>query len=114
MAGLGWSREDEMKTGILQTLRLKNFKAIRDSGLITFTPLTAFIGNNGSGKSSIVEGLETLQQITQEDLDLAMEQSRGFENAWYQGVKHEVLVSKHSREQEGGGRWPDGLFSASR
>ena len=41
----------------LQTFRLKNFKAVRDSGVIRFTPLTVFIGNNGVGKSSIVEGV---------------------------------------------------------
>ena len=35
--------------------RLKNFKAVRDSGEISFTPLTVFIGNNGSGKSSVIE-----------------------------------------------------------
>ena len=42
----------------LMTFRLQNFKAVQDSKTIKFTPLTAFIGNNGSGKSSIVEGLE--------------------------------------------------------
>src|SRR5437660_384226 len=44
----------------LQSFRLKNFKAVRDSGVINFTPLTVFIGGNGSGKSSIIEGLEML------------------------------------------------------
>jgi AAA15 family ATPase/GTPase len=39
----------------LITFRLQNFKAIQDSKTIKFTPLTSFIGNNGSGKSSIEE-----------------------------------------------------------
>lgn len=43
----------------LKSFQLKNFKAVRDSGMIEFTPLTAFIGNNGSGKSSLIEGLQT-------------------------------------------------------
>jgi hypothetical protein len=47
----------------LRSFRLKNFKAVRDRGVIRFTPLTVFIGNNGSGKSSIIEGLETSQTI---------------------------------------------------
>jgi AAA15 family ATPase/GTPase len=47
-----------MKTLMLQSFRLKNFKAVRDSRAIRFTPLTVFIGNNGSGKSNIVEGLD--------------------------------------------------------
>jgi AAA15 family ATPase/GTPase len=45
-----------MKTLVLQSFRLKNFKAVRDSRAIRFTPLTVFIGNNGSGKSSSVGG----------------------------------------------------------
>src|SRR5713101_1659655 len=74
----------------LQSFRLKNFKAVRDSGSIRLTPLTAFIGNNGSGKSSIIEGLETLQAIVEEGLDKAMQQWRGFEHIWHKGVSHEL------------------------
>lgn len=44
----------------LQKVRVKNFKAIRDSGLLRLTPLTVFVGNNGVGKSSLVEALETV------------------------------------------------------
>ena len=53
----------------LQTFRLRNFKAVRDSGEVHFTPLTVFIGNNGSGKSSLIEGLETFQSIVLHGLD---------------------------------------------
>jgi predicted ATPase len=38
----------------LSSFCLKNFKAVQDSKTIKFTPLTAFVGNNGSGKSSRV------------------------------------------------------------
>ena len=58
-----------MKTPLLQSLRLKNFKAVRDSNVIPLLPLTVFIGNNGSGKSSVVEGLETFQAIVEDGLD---------------------------------------------
>ncbi len=74
----------------LQSFRLKNFKAVRDSGLVKFTPLTVFIGNNGSGKSSLIEGLETLQSIVNDGLDKAMERWRGFEYIWNQANKHEL------------------------
>ena len=63
----------------LKTFRLKNFKAIRDSGVVTFTPLTALIGYNGSGKSSLIEGLQTYQHIVTQGLDEAMHRWRGFE-----------------------------------
>ncbi|MGE0825387.1 MAG: AAA family ATPase [Candidatus Binatia bacterium] len=75
----------------LRSFRLKNFKAVRDSGTIHFTPLTAFIGNNGSGKSSIIEGLETFQAIVEEGLDKAMQQWRGFEHIWHQRDPHRLI-----------------------
>ncbi len=63
----------------LKSFRLKNFKAIRDSGVVKFTPLTVLIGDNGSGKSSLVEGLQTYQRIVKDELDAAMGMWRGFE-----------------------------------
>jgi AAA15 family ATPase/GTPase len=36
----------------LNSFRVQNFKAIRDSGQVRFTPLTVLIGNNGSGSGT--------------------------------------------------------------
>lgn len=58
-----------MTTPLLRSFRLKHFKAVRDSRVIRFSPLTVFVGNNGSGKSSITEALETLQAIVDQGLD---------------------------------------------
>jgi predicted ATPase len=74
----------------LRSFRLHNFKAVRDSGTVAFGPLTVFIGNNGSGKSSLVEGLETFRDIVLLGLDAAMARWRGFEHAWNQAVEHEL------------------------
>lgn len=63
----------------IRTFRLKHFKAVRDSGDVRFTPLTVFIGNNGSGKSSLIEGLQAFQEIVTQGLDTAMQRWRGFE-----------------------------------
>ena len=79
-----------MKHGPLRSFRLKNFKAVRDSKLIKLTPLTAFIGNNGSGKSSLVEGLETFRDIVLDGLDPAMRRWRGFEHVWNKAVNHKL------------------------
>ncbi|MBN1576390.1 MAG: AAA family ATPase [Chitinispirillaceae bacterium] len=68
----------------LRSFRLQNFKAVRDSKTIKFTPITVFIGNNGSGKSSIVEGLESFQHIIMEGVDEAMAPWHGYENIWNQ------------------------------
>jgi predicted ATPase len=82
----------------LQSFRLKNFKAIRDSGVIKFEPLTIFIGNNGSGKSSIIEGIKAFQDITGQDLDDVMQEWHGYENIWYQGAPRK-LARKGKREK---------------
>ena len=63
----------------LKSFRLKKFKAIEDSGVVKFTPLTVLIGDNGSGKSSLVEGLRTYQTIVIGGLDEALGMWRGFE-----------------------------------
>lgn len=47
---------------MLQSLRLKNFKAWRDTGDIDLAPLTILFGSNSSGKSSINHFLMMLRQ----------------------------------------------------
>jgi len=79
-----------MKAPDLHELRLKNFKAVRDSGVIKFTPLTVFIGNNGSGKSGIIEGLEMLHAIVTADLDAAMAPWRDFRDILNKAVPHKL------------------------
>jgi AAA15 family ATPase/GTPase len=54
---------------LLNSVGIENFKAVRRSGAVRLTPLTAFIGDNGSGKSSLIEGLETYRSIVLEGLD---------------------------------------------
>lgn len=66
----------------LAGIQVKNFRAVQDSKAIRFTPLTVFIGNNGSGKSSIVDALETFQLLALYDIDEAMRHWHGFEHIW--------------------------------
>lgn len=82
-----------MKSPMLKSFRLKNFKAVRDSKILKFTPLTVFIGNNGSGKSSIIEGLATYQMIVRDGLDDAMNYWRGFENIRNLAVGHKPRLN---------------------
>lgn len=65
---------------ILDSIKVKNFKAVRDSGPVKLGPLTAFIGNNGAGKSSLIEALETYQAIVGNGLDEAMQRFMGIEH----------------------------------
>ncbi len=69
----------------LQACRIRNFKAIVDSKTVKLGPLTAFIGNNGSGKSSLIEALETYQGIVRDGLDMAMQRWLGIEHARHKG-----------------------------
>ncbi len=78
-----------MNTPRLQSFRLKNFKAVQDSRIIKFTPLTIFIGNNGSGKSSIIEGLEMLYTLITSNLDTAILPWHDFRYILNQAVAHE-------------------------
>ncbi len=81
----------------LESFRLKNFKAIRDSGLVRFRPLTVLIGDNGSGKSSLIEGLQTYQRIVTSGLDKAMQMWRGFEYIRNAAVSHADKVNNEGR-----------------
>lgn len=80
-----------MKTPALRRIQLENFKAVQNSKSIRLTPLTVFIGNNGSGKSSLIEGLLTYQMIIQQGLDFAMNYWRDFDYIRNRAVSHEIL-----------------------
>lgn len=71
----------------LQSARIRNFKAIVDSRTVRFGSLTVFIGHNGSGKSSLIEGMETYQAILREGLDLAMQRWLGMEHVRHKGLE---------------------------
>ena len=75
----------------LKTFKLENFKAVQNSGTVYFTPLTVLIGNNGSGKSSLIEGLETYQPIVIDGLDKAMQHWYGFDHIWNKAVNHKKM-----------------------
>lgn len=61
-----------------QSVRVRNFKAIVDSKTVKLGPLTALIGNNGTGKSSLIEALETYQIIVRDGLDIAICEQSGY------------------------------------
>lgn len=86
-----------MKYGpFLRSFRLENFKAVQKSGTVQFTPLTVLIGNNGSGKSSLVEGLETYRAIVADGLETAMKSWFGMEHVWNKQSIHQFLAEGKS------------------
>lgn len=86
-----------MTTPPLRWFRVENFKAIRDSGRIEFGWLTALIGDNGTGKSSLIEALESFRDIVVDGLDLAMRRWRGFEQVWNQAPERKALTRPGQR-----------------
>ena len=72
----------------LSSLTIENFKAVRNSGTVKLTPITVLIGNNGSGKSSLIEGLETYQETVTRGLDAAIGRWLGFEHVWNKRARH--------------------------
>jgi predicted ATPase len=71
-----------MKTPPLKSFCVENFKAVRDSGRIEFGWLTVLVGNNGSGKSSLIEAMESFREIVVDGLDSAMRRWHDFEQIW--------------------------------
>jgi predicted ATPase len=79
----------------VNSFRLENFKAIQQSKTIKLTPLTVLIGNNGSGKSSFVEGLATYQRIVVDGLDEGMERWLGMQHVWNKAARHKLNPQGH-------------------
>jgi len=68
------------KPPLLRSVSVRNFKAIRNSGQLKLTPLTVLIGNNGSGKSSLIEALELFHIFVDQGLDEAFQDWHGIEH----------------------------------
>jgi len=52
---------------MIQKVFIENFKAIHNGTDLPIQPFTVFIGNNGTGKSSVMEALWALQIAVNSD-----------------------------------------------
>jgi len=73
----------------IKSIAVENFKALRASGTVRLKPLSVIIGNNGSGKSSLLEAVETYRSILLHGVDAAMEHWQGFEH-----IRHKAAQSR--------------------
>lgn len=87
-----------MKGPPLRSFRVENFKSIRDSGRINFGWLTVFIGNNGVGKSSLIEAIETHRDVIVYGVDAAFSRWKGFEHVWNKSRAPKLRVRTGHRE----------------
>jgi len=86
-----------MKSPPLRSFHVENFKAIQDSRSVKFGWLTVFIGNNGSGKSSLVEALETFRDVVLHGVDQAFLRWKGFEQVWNKSRERELVEREGHR-----------------
>jgi predicted ATPase len=70
---------------MIKSIRIKHFKAIKDSGKLKLGPLTVFVGHNGTGKSSIIEALEFFSQYAVHGLGTAIDPWYDARHVWWQG-----------------------------
>jgi len=80
-----------VKNPPLRSFRAENFKAIRDSGKVELGWITVFIGDNGVGKSRLVEAMETFRDIVLDGVDSAFHRWRGFEHVWNKAQSRTLL-----------------------
>jgi predicted ATPase len=73
----------------IKSVAIENFKALRTPGTVKLRPLSVIIGNNGSGKSSLLEAVETYRRVVLEGVDSAMEHWQGFEH-----IRHKAALSR--------------------
>ena len=78
---------------ILNAIKIKNFKAIRNSGTVKLGKLNVLIGNNGSGKSSLMEAAETYRTFVGLGLDSAMQRFMGMEHVQNKYAKPDTPIT---------------------
>ena len=69
----------------LTSIRIRHFKAVQDSGTIKLGPLTAFVGYNGTGKSSLIEACEFFQHYALGGIEAALSPWFKFDHILWQG-----------------------------
>lgn len=86
---------------ILRSIRIQGVKSARDTGVLAIPKLCVLVGRNGSGKSTIIETLQWLQECSRHGLAEATAQRfRSFRDLCTKGCDR-ILIDLHL-EAEGG------------
>jgi len=81
-------RNRERKNATIESIKIKNYRALKDFELAEITPLTALLGPNGSGKSTLFDVFAFLSECFK----------AGLRKAW---DKRGRFKEMHSRDSEG-------------
>jgi len=84
----------------ITSLRVRNFKAVHDSGTLTPGGFTVFIGNNGTGKSSVIEALRFLRSLSRSTLDQALKEFGSYADLRWKGGANRGQISPSDPDKE--------------
>ncbi|MBX9732871.1 MAG: AAA family ATPase [Chitinophagaceae bacterium] len=86
---------------MIKKISITNFKAIQHCLNLPLQPFTVFIGNNGSGKSSVMEALRTLHMCLTQNIQEAFSVWGGLDKVRnYHGEQTETTVSQFGFKQK--------------
>lgn len=77
----------------IQSVHIKNFKSIRDSGDVQLNALNVLIGANGAGKSNFISFFKFLNKLFEQELQLYVNQHGRIDNFLYFGRKKSDFLS---------------------
>ncbi|MEW5722967.1 MAG: AAA family ATPase [Thermodesulfobacteriota bacterium] len=85
----------------IESLRVRNYRALRDLELKNITPLTVFLGPNGSGKSTVFDVFAFLSECFNEGLRRAWDRRGRFANLRTRGADGPIIIELKYREKPG-------------
>ncbi|HNR19081.1 MAG TPA: AAA family ATPase [Bacteroidia bacterium] len=89
---------------MIKRVVVRNYKAIRDSGDIFLKPFNVFIGNNGTGKSSVMEALRALQMCVCGNITDAFKDFGGLQKVHnYSGQGQEINLTPEGFQKKNEG-----------
>ena len=90
-------------TGMLQRLRLRNFRSFRDA-TVAFGSLNIVLGANASGKTNLMQAFRFLRDLTRHDLEYAAAQQGGVEYLCHLGSADSTFTLEATHKLRSGGR----------
>jgi predicted ATPase len=83
----------------IETLRVKNFRALRDIEMTRVTPLTVLLGPNGSGKSTVFDVFVFLSECFTEGIRRAWDKRGRFRQLRSRGGNGPIVIELKYRER---------------
>ena len=77
----------------LTSIQIRHFKAVEDSGPIKLGALTAFVGYNGTGKSSVLEACEFFRDYALGGIEAALTPWYQYDSILWQGAERRKSVA---------------------